>query len=409
MSKTISIGLLLVTASTVAAHRPGTSSLKQPLTPVDNTVLADMNGPSPQSRFTEAPRPFARDYRAVIRHPQVEAYFHRYMDTAAFQGTVLIAKGDSVIHHAAYGLFDIEHQIPNRIDTRFQIGSLTKSFTAVAVMKLVEQGKINLRRPVSEYVPQLSPAIARGLLVHHLLKLQAGLPQNIELLAPVEIMDISPAELLTIINKAQPSFAPGDRYQYSNLCYNLLAMVIEQASGMTYASFLQEYVFKPLGMRQSGIERLIDPPTGRAIGYRNVNNRIRRVQNSVSYALGSGDIYSTAFDIFQWGLGLQHRNFLQAQSTRLLFQGENEERGYYGYGFRIQPYHRAGDHEPGTLIRHGGTMNGFISNYHYYRDDDLTVIVLSNYRDVAIRRITYQLKELLLGYAPASRPNTFKE
>ncbi|MBO9561498.1 MAG: beta-lactamase family protein [Niastella sp.] len=358
---------------------------------------------------TTRQQPEENDVAPERKDPAVETYIRTLKDTIPFQGAVLIAKGDSVIHHAAYGMFDAENNIPNTTYTQFQIGSLTKSFTAFAVMQLAEAGKIDLQAPVSRYLPGLSPALSKGLTIHHLLKLQAGFPQNIERLAAIEIMDIQPNELLEIINTAKPEFKPGQQHKYTNLSYNLLAMVIEKVAQMTYEDYMKENVFNPLQMTHSGIERLIAIPSNRAVGYRKVNGKVRRVQNSVSYALGSGDIYSTVYDTYKWTRVLNRPGTLSEKSKTLLFDGGTEEWGYYGYGFRIQRYHRGNEHSTGILIRHGGTMNGFITNYHYYKEDDLTIIIFCNYRDIPIRNITYQLKELLLGHQPGKRANTFKE
>ncbi len=348
------------------------------------------------------------DQRVV--HGTMDTYIRAIIDSTHFQGTVLVAKGDSVIHHKAYGSFDVERNIPNDIHSQYLIGSLTKSFVAVAAMQLAEEGKIDLRAPVSRYLPGLKTELAEGLTLHHLLKQQSGLASSFDNITTYEIMDITPGELLAIINKTKRSFEPGAKYQYTNINYTLMAMVIAAVSGEAYESYLQTHVFDRANMRQTGIERLTNVSANRAVGYRTVNELFRRIHNSVAYAYGAGDIYATAGDIFLWGLALQQGRLVNQASLQALFNGAGKEYGYYGYGFRIQPYARGkGIKEPGKLIRHGGTMNGFISNYHYYAEDDLTVIILANYRDIPIRRISYHLKEMALGLQPGQRANTYEE
>lgn len=345
-----------------------------------------------------------------IKNAKMESYMQSLLQTTHFQGTVLVAKGDSILHHAAYGMFDVEKGVPNTVHTQFLIGSLTKSFVAVATMKLVEEKKLNLEEPIATYLPGLKKELSEGLTIHYLLKQQSGLETSFDNLTEYEIMDITPAELLIIINKSKRNFKPGEKYQYTNINYAILAMIIESVTGKTYQQYLQQSIFDPAGMHHTGVERLINTPTGRAVGYRMVKGIFRRVHNSVSYAFGAGDIYSTTSDLFRWQTAMRKLELLNGSSLSLMLNGAEKDWGYYGYGFRIQPYETsqtAGD--PGKLIRHGGTMNGFISNFHFYRNDNLTVIVLSNYRDVPIRRITYQLKEIALGFGADERKNKYAE
>lgn len=345
-----------------------------------------------------------------IKNERMEAYMQSILNQTHFQGTVLVAKGDSVIHHAAYGMFDVEKGIPNTIHTQFLIGSLTKSFVAVAVMKLVEEKKVDLHEPIATYLPNLKKELADGLTIHYLMKQQSGLEASFDKLTEYEIMDITPAELLAIINTSKRSFKPGEKYQYTNINFALLAMVIEAVTGTSYQQYLQQAIFNQAEMQNTGIERLIHVPANRAIGYRTVNGIFRRVHNSVAYAFGAGDIYSTTADLFKWKNKLARLELINDRSLSAMFDGAGKDWGYYGYGFRIQPYQSLQERKgSGDLIRHGGTMNGFISNFHYYRNDDLTVIVLSNYRDIPIRRITYQLKELALGFGAEERKNKYEE
>ena len=345
-----------------------------------------------------------------IKNERMEPYIRSILNDTHFQGTVPVAKGDSVIHHSAYGMFDIEKAISNTIHTQFLIGSLTKSFVAVAVMKLIEEEKVDLFAPIAIYLPNLKKELSDGLTIHHLLKQQSGLEASFDNLTEYEIMDITPAELLAIINTSKRSFKPGEKYQYTNINFALLAMMIEAVTGTSYQQYLQQSIFNKADMQYTGIERLIHVPANRAIGYRKVNGILRRVHNSVAYAFGAGDIYSTASDLFKWKKTLTRLELINGRSLSMMFDGGGKDWGYYGYGFRIQPYQSLEEGKgSGDLIRHGGTMNGFISNFHYYRNDDLTVIILSNYRDIPIRRITYQLKELALGFGIEERKNKYEE
>lgn len=348
--------------------------------------------------------------KAEIKNKEIEKYIKAAVENSHFQGTVLVAKGDSIVHMGAYGMYDVENEIPNNLNTQFLIGSLTKSFVAVAIMQLVEQGLIDLTAPVLQYLPNLKPELGEGVTIHHLLKQQSGLAPSLDPLTNFEIMDITPAQLLNIINTSKRSFKPGTKHQYSNINYTLLAMVIESVTKRKYQDYLQEKIFTATDMNSTGMERLLNIPQNRAIGYREINGTFRRAQNVVSYAMGSGDIYSTVTDLYKWSKALQENQLVSEKTRNTMFDGGNKDWGFYGYGFRIQPYQRATDiKEPGKLIRHGGTMDGFISNYHYYETDELTLIILANYRDIPIRKMTYEIKEIALGTFREKRENILKE
>jgi len=356
------------------------------------------------------PQPEEISGKIEIKQKAIEEYTRNAVKDFHFQGIILVAIGDSIVHQSAYGMSDVENKISNTLNTQFLIGSLTKSFVAVAIMQLVELELVDLKKPVKQYIPNLKPELAEGLTIHHLLKQQSGLAPSLDALTKYEIMDITPAELLDIINTSKRSFKPGTKHQYSNINYTLLAMVIENVTKGKYQDYLQKKIFDASGMSSTGMERLLNIPQKRAMGYRDINGTFRRAQNVVSYAVGSGDIYSTITDLYSWSNALQENKLVSEKTKRMIFDGGNKDWGYYGYGFRIQPYQQASESkEPGKLIRHGGTMNGFISNYHYYENDSITVIILSNYRNIPIRKMTYEIKEIVLGTFQQKRKNIFDE
>lgn len=346
----------------------------------------------------------AHPIKAKSVSEKIDAHIIKYSKTEDFQGAVLVARKGKIIHKAAYGLRDREKKLQNTPDTQFLIGSLTKSFVSVTVMQLVEAGFLDLHAPVKKYIPELKDELAEGLTVHFLLKNQSGLAPSFDDLTDYEEWDVSPKELLEIINKTSRSFTPGTKYEYSNLNYTLCAIALEKVTGKKYSQILQERTFDPLKMSRSGVERLSNRPSGRAGGYRKKSTGIERDENVVSYAFGAGDIYSTAEDLFKWDQALHTGKLISGKSKKLIFASEGEKFGYYGYGFRIQEYQRGiGTKNRGTVVRHGGTMNGFMSNLHRYLDDELTVIILGNIRPFPIRNLTFEIKEIVLGFEPGTR------
>ncbi len=339
-------------------------------------------------------------HAADLRHPTIDRHLQAQAEEGLFRGVVLVAKGDRLLHHAAYGEADSDAGRANTTATAFQIGSLTKSFTAVTVMQLLEEGRVDLHAPIALYLPTLDRRLGDRLTLHLLLKQRSGLPVHLERIAAQGDEEASRADLLALINRAALGFPPDSRHEYSNLNYHLAALVIESATGETFGEVLQARTIDPLGMARSGLEAFNAPPAHRAKGYRDGLLGWHRVENNLSYALGSGDVYATAEDLWRWSRALDEPTYVAPSSRAALFNGGSEADGFYGYGFRIQPYARA-DGSSGTLVRHGGSMDGFLSNLHRYLDDDLTVIVLGNQRPFDIRALTREIKALALGMPKA--------
>lgn len=330
---------------------------------------------------------------------KIDSHIKQYIEKEHFQGAILVAQNGKIIHESAYGYADRENKIPNTTKTQFQIGSLTKSFVAIVVMQMAEEGLLDLNAPIKNYIPNLKDELAKGVTLHHLLKNQSGLIQGFDGLANYENRDVTPKELLEIINKSKLGFKAGERFQYSNLGFTLCAIAMENATKKSYSQILSERIFAPLKMKDSGVERISNYPKARAKGYRkNELAEIVNDENEVSYALGAGDIYSTVEDLHKWSKALYSNKLISEKSRKMIFDGGTKDWGYYGYGFRIQPYQRSLDIKTtGTLTRHGGTMDGFMSNFHHYLEDDLTIIILGNIRDFSIRKMTFELKEISLG------------
>lgn len=339
-----------------------------------------------------------------LRNAEMESLVRRYVREEAFRGVVLVAHQGKLLHRAAYGEADASRNIANSLTTRFLIGSLTKSFTAIAILQLEEQGKLELKAPIARYLPELRKELGESLTLHWLLKHQSGLPVHLERLVEEAERPVSSKEIFAIINDAELSFRPGSKYEYGNLGYHLAALILERVSGKPYQEIIKQQILEPAGMRDSGIERFAKRPERRANGYAKSLLGISQDENNVSWAFGTGDIYATADDILRWDEALFSNRLLSGERREMLFDGESAEWGYYGYGFRVHEYQRSPGHASlGKMIRHGGSMDGFLSNYHHYIDDELTVIVLANIRPFEIRQLTFELKEIALGAAALGR------
>ncbi|PQJ20606.1 serine hydrolase [Tenacibaculum sp. SG-28] len=337
---------------------------------------------------------------------KMDEILKNHIEEDDYQGAVLVAKDGKILFNKAYGFANRENKIKNTTKTQFLIGSLTKSFVAVSVLQLVEDGLLDLNEPIRTYIPELKEDLGKDLTLHILLKHQSGFAPHLERITNFEDKDVCSQEIIEIINTSSLLFKPTTKYQYSNLNYTLSAIAIEKVTGKSYAQVLQERSFTPLEMNHSGVERKHNKPKNRAKGYRKTSFGITNDENIVSYALGSGDIFSTVEDLYKWDQALYTNTLLSDKSIALLFDGENSKLGNYSYGFRITEYQRGKGNRNGTLMRHGGTMDGFMSNLHRYSDDNLTVIILGNMRTFPIRKMTRELKEIVLDLKPEDRLNS---
>lgn len=328
---------------------------------------------------------------------KIDTLIDGYYQKKEFNGTVLVAVHGEIIYEKAWGYADVEKAIPNKISTRFLIGSTTKSFTAVSIMQLVDQGNLDLHRSISYYLPDLKKELGDQLTLHLLLKMSSGLPVHLNRVVEMKYEDLSEEKLVEIINTCPLSFEPGSRYEYSNLNYQLCAAVLAKVSGKSFKDFLTQHSFLPLKMTDSGVERSNDLSWKKARGYEVKDRKLFPAsRNYMGYALGSGDMYATARDLLKWDQALYGNVYLSESAKQELFNGHPEQFGGYGYGFKVKHYLRR-DGSQGKLVRHGGSMRGFVSNVHRYLDDQLTIIVLGNIRPYPIMEITTAIEQLVLS------------
>ena len=322
-----------------------------------------------------------------------------YVDAGLFSGVVLVAKDGQPVFRRAYGLAQREWAIPNTPQTHFRIGSLTKAFTAAAVLLLAEAGRLGLDDGVRRLVPGL-PEAWEGVSLRHLLQHRSGiinftaLPNYADRIAPV---DHTPAQIVALVADEPLLFAPGARFEYSNTNYVLLGMAIEAASGLPYPHYLREKILTPLGLKETGYDDLAAILPRRASGYRRGRGQWR---NAVPMAAGSayaaGALYSTVDDLLAWDEALAGPRLLSEASRAAMFADNGTG---YGLGwFASRAFGELGDRASGhRVFGHAGSIPGFLSINDLYPDDRLTVIVLSNTETAPAQKIARDLAALHLG------------
>jgi CubicO group peptidase (beta-lactamase class C family) len=289
---------------------------------------------------------------------------------------LLVSRKGVPIREQGFGLANVELNVPVKPETIFQSGSIGKQFTATAVMLMVEEGKIGLGDPLSKYFPE-APSWWKDVTVRELLSHTAGFtdyPKDFNLRK-----DYSEDELSKMVETIPPAYPPGTNWKYSNLGYVTLGVLIHKVSGQYFGDFLQERVFKPLGMSTTRIMSEADIIPNRAAGYRLENGQLKN-QEWVSQSANStadGSLYFTILDLAKWDAALYTEKVLKESSKREMWtvatlNDGKPNRGPYGFAWFVES--RKGH----RLVGHGGRWQGFSTHIARYLDDGLTIVILTN-------------------------------
>ncbi len=254
-----------------------------------------------------------------------------YESVYGFSGTVKVVIDNENTYEKSFGLANRSFGIKNTPDTRFSINSISKTFTAAAILILTESGEIEIKAPVASYIPELTAPWADSITVHHLLTHTSGLPRESGVLPHQELTF---EEQIKLVGKQTLLFAPGERYEYSNAGVILLGAIIENVSGMNYASFITKNIIEPLKLKNTGYYSGRNVISNLAEPYRVSANGLEFAQRSKHYGDNAGGgLYSTPSDLFEFIKGLEDHTILSKDYVDLMFQshiqsGENEYEGY---------------------------------------------------------------------------------
>ena len=317
-----------------------------------------------------------------------------------FMGAVLVAKGDTILLDKGYGAANLDWNIPNTPATRLRIGSLAKQFTAAAILLLEERGKLKLDDSVKTYLPDAPPSWDK-ITLFNLLTQTSGIHDYTDTpdFGAMMKRQMTPEQLIATFRDMPLESAPGEKFSYSNSNYVLLGSVIEKVSAMPYARFLQDNLFTPLGMKDSGHDGAAVLPR-RASGYKRKDGAIVNasyIDMSIQY--GAGGHYSTTHDLLSWEKALFGGKVLSPASLKKMTTPFRDARGpgapfKGGYGMGVY----AGTAADGRReISHSGSDAGFVSVMAAYPDDRLFVIVLSNIESAPFANIASKLTDVAFG------------
>ncbi len=351
-------------------------------------IAAFLGGAPSTAGAQGVPQSYRTDADALVRP---------YFAANAFSGTVLVAKDGKVLFAKAYGLANREWDVPNTLDAKFRIGSVTKQFTATAILQLAEQAKLSIDDPVSKYYND-APASWHEVTIRDLLTHTSGIPDFTELrdYSKFRADDTTPLGIVNRVRDKPLEFQPGTKFAYSNTGYVVLGYVIEKVSGQSYADYILQHIFRPLGMRDSGYDSPGPIIMHRASGYERRDETWHNAPYiSMTVPFAAGGLYSTVGDLLTWDQALYAHQALSAGSLKEMF---TPKLGDYGFGWAIMKDrgHR--------WIWHNGEVNGFHSMISRYPDDRFTVIVLSNDQVAPVERMSSDLAGLYFYDSGAKAP-----
>ena len=309
-----------------------------------------------------------------------------FLSKRNFNGSVLVVKEGIVYFGEGYGMADVENDLPNERETIYLIGSLTKSFTSMAIMQLHESKKLNVNDPIDKYFPKY-PNTSK-ITIHHLLTHTSGIdPNPIDFSTFSELFDLNNniidksviTEILEVAAEKPLLFDPGTKFDYSNNGYMLLGAIIEEVSGLSFGEYIDEYICKPLEMTSTGYNTSGVPLEEQAIdASRSYSSNVNPV---ITYA--GGGMHSTVDDLYRWDDAIRNNLLISKKSTDKMLIPFIDS---YAYGWRISNKNE---------YMHTGNINGYRSLFIANTEKDYTVIILSNYPSTAeVNRVA----QILISY-----------
>ena len=326
------------------------------------------------------------------RAGDIEALVRRHAELELFSGTVIVADAGKVVYAGAHGEANKDHRIPNRLDTSYNIGSIGKTFTAVAIMQLVEAGKLRLDDKLARFLPDFPSPEKDTITIQQLLNHSSGLGDYMEhedykrTMSGIDTI----ADILPLVYAQKPLFPAGERFGYSNSGMVVLGAIIEKASGLSYRDYLQRHVFDPAGMKDSHLAQEDDVLANRSIGYTvKPDGGYRANVREIMPSSADGGLRTTAQDLLRFDQALNGNTLLNAESRKRMLIPVGPA-PFYASGWFTK---RVDGH---LAVGHGGGAPGINAEFRRYPDDGVTLIVLSNY-DMGATPLAEAIERSLFG------------
>jgi len=345
---------------------------------------------------------FCSNLFAQTTGEKLDAYFKAAQKADIFNGSVLVTKDGLVLLQKGYGYKNVEARQDNDVNTIFQIGSVTKQFTAAVILKMVEQGKLNLQEKLSKYYPDFKDG--DKITIEHLLTHRSGIWSYTDdetfMRGPV-YSPKTEKELMAMFMSKPLEFEPGNKFNYSNSGYVVLGYIIQKVSGKPYEQMVRQLIFEPLQMTHSGFDFANLKTTNKAIGYAGITGVSAQpslmVDSTVSYAAGS--MYTTVNDLLAWDKSLQTEKILSKSSLTNAFTPRLSN---YGFGLVVDTVYGY------RRISHNGGIPGFLSANSTVPEMGISIIMLSNADNSKIGDLENDVQKILFD-KPYTLPESKKE
>lgn len=317
-----------------------------------------------------------------------------------FNGTALVSKNGTIVYRRSTGMANKESNVPNEIDTKFRLASVSKQFTALLIMQLVEKAKLDLHKPISAYLPDYPKEQANKITIHHLLTHSSGIPNYTsfkEYETRIMRNPHTPEDLVKLFCYLPLEFEPGKRFSYSNSGYTLLGYIIEKVTGKTYEQCVKEMIFTPLKMNNSGYDHSETIIAKRAKGYERLGGAyVNAGYIDMSVPFAAGGLYSTVEDLYLWDQSFYKDLLVSQKSKELIFKNYFEgAQANYGYGWGVTNVTSLKNKKTITITEHSGGINGFNSFISRVPLDGHCIILLSNVNGTPLDEISYAIRALL--------------
>ena len=342
---------------------------------------------------------------AQTKVEQIEELLNTYEAYGKFNGSVLVSEQGEVIYKKGFGMANMEWDIPNKPNTKHRLGSITKQFTAMLILQLVAEGKLDLQAPITSYLPDYPKASGDLITIHHLLTHTSGIPNYTAF--PKFMQDesrnpYSPEDFVKKFDEKALDFTPGDKFSYSNSGYFLLGVIAEKLSGKSYEQLLHEKIFTPLKMNDTGFDNHGDILKNRATGYEKQGKDYRNsayLDMTIPYAAGS--MYSTVEDLYLWDQALYTTTLLPKKYMTMYFEPYIPAFGsaQYAYGWGVG-YEKIGSSTDSIYaIGHGGGINGFNTNISRTTSNKSMIVLLNNTGGAPLNEMTRAILGIMHGTA----------
>lgn len=329
---------------------------------------------------------------------KIDQLMSLYSEYNQFNGTVLVAEQGKIIYKKGFGMANMEWNIPNQPDTKHRLGSVSKQFTAMLILQLMEEGKLKLDVPITTYLPDYPKANGDKITIHHLLTHTAGVPNYTSFsnfMKENSRDHYSPADFVKVFADKPLEFNPGEKFAYSNSGYFVLGYIIEKVTNKSYEQCLQERIFTPLKMNNSGYDNSEVILKNRASGYeKNGDSYVNAGFLDMSIPYAAGSLYSTVEDLYLWDQALYTDKLLSAKSRELLFAPHITTGGaHYGYGWGV--FELPNSTKKLKIVEHSGGINGFNTIISRSLSDKNLIVLLNNTGSAGLSTISKAIRAIL--------------